>query len=58
MKTEHQLDRDELEILAAYDAGELASVASKDEIEKLRAAARATGTKDRRGAEASRRRPA
>ena len=48
MKTEHQLDRDELEILAAYDAGELESVASKDEIEKLRAAARATGTKDRR----------
>jgi predicted DNA binding CopG/RHH family protein len=48
VKTEHRLDRDELEILTAYDAGELASVASKDEIEKLRAAARATGTKDRR----------
>lgn len=48
MKTEHRLDRDELEILAAYEVGELASVASKDEIEKLRAAARATGTKDRR----------
>ena len=48
MKTEHRLDRDELEILAAYDASELASVASKDEIEKLRAAARVTGAKDRR----------
>ena len=48
MKPEHQLDHDEIEILTAYDAGELASVASKDELEKLRAAARATGTKDRR----------
>lgn len=48
MKPEHQLDHDELEILTAYDAGELASIASKDELEKLRAAARATGTKDRR----------
>ena len=48
MKTEHRLDRDELEILAAYDVGELTSAASTDEIEKLRAAARATGTKDRR----------
>jgi predicted DNA binding CopG/RHH family protein len=48
VKTEHGLDHDELEILTAYDAGELASVASRHEIEKLRAAARATGTKDRR----------
>ena len=48
VKPEHQLDHDELENLAAYDAGELVSVASKDELEKLRAAARATGTKDRR----------
>ena len=48
MKTEHRLEQDELEILTAYDAGELASVASRDEIEKLRAAARATTTKDRR----------
>ena len=48
MKTEHRLEQDELEILTAYDAGELASVASRDEIEKLRAAARATATKDRR----------
>ena len=46
--TEHRLEHDELEILTAYDAGELASVASRDEIEKLRAAARATGLKDRR----------
>jgi predicted DNA binding CopG/RHH family protein len=44
VKTEHPLDHDELEILSAYVAGELASVAGKDEIEKLRAAARATGT--------------
>ena len=48
MKTEHRLDQDELEILTSYDAGELASVATRDEIEKLRAAARATGTTDRR----------
>ena len=48
MKPERQLDHDGLEILTAYDAGELASVASKEELERLRAAARATGTKDRR----------
>jgi predicted DNA binding CopG/RHH family protein len=48
VKTDHRLDHDELEILATYDAGELVSFASKDELEKLRAAARATGTKDRR----------
>jgi predicted DNA binding CopG/RHH family protein len=48
VKTEHRLDQDELEILTAYDAGELASVASRDEIERLRAAGRAAGTKDRR----------
>ena len=58
MKTEHRLDQDEFEIVTAYDAGELASVASKNEIEKLRAAARVTGAKDRRGGKASRRRPA
>jgi len=44
VKTEHPLDHDELEILTAYDACGLVSVAGKDEIEKLRAAARATGT--------------
>lgn len=48
MKNEQRLDHDELEILTASDAGELASVAGREETEKLCAAARATGTKDRR----------
>jgi len=43
-----KLDAYETEILSAYEAGELAPVATKEELEKLRAAARATGTKDRR----------
>jgi len=43
-----KLDAYETDVLSAYEAGELASVASKEELEKLRAAARATGTKDRR----------
>lgn len=43
-----KLDAYETDVLAAFEAGELASVASKEELEKLRAAARATGTKDRR----------
>jgi predicted DNA binding CopG/RHH family protein len=43
-----KLDAYETEVQAAFEAGELASVASKEELEKLRAAARATGTKDRR----------
>jgi predicted DNA binding CopG/RHH family protein len=43
-----RLDAYESEILDAYEAGELTSVASKEELEKLRAAARAAGTKDRR----------
>ena len=43
-----KLDAFETDVLSAYEAGELTSVASKDELEKLRAAARATGTKDRR----------
>ena len=38
----------ELEILGAYDNGALKSVASKAELAKLRAAARATAIKDRR----------
>jgi predicted DNA binding CopG/RHH family protein len=48
VKRETKLDAYEREVLTAYEAGELASVASKDELEKLRAAARATATKDRR----------
>jgi uncharacterized protein YggE len=45
---ERQLDENESEVLTAYEAGELVSVATKDELDKLRAAARATGMKDRR----------
>jgi len=48
VKRETKLDAYESEVLTAYEAGELVSVASKDELEKLRAAARVTGTKDRR----------
>lgn len=43
-----KLDAYETDVLSAYEAGEFTSVASKEELEKLRAAARATGTKDRR----------
>jgi predicted DNA binding CopG/RHH family protein len=43
-----KLDAFETDVLTAYEAGDLASVASKEELAKLRAAARATGTKDRR----------
>lgn len=42
------LDRDEAELLAAYERGELVSLATKEELSRLRAAARATGAKDRR----------
>jgi predicted DNA binding CopG/RHH family protein len=45
---DRKLDAYETEVLTAYEAGELASVATKEELEQLRAAARATGTKDRR----------
>ena len=38
----------EREILAAFDKGNLKSVATKAELEKFRAAARATAVKDRR----------
>ena len=38
----------ETEIVEAYEAGKLKSVASKDELDRLRAAARATAVKDRR----------
>lgn len=43
-----KLDAFETDVLTAYEAGDLESVASKEELAKLRAAARATGTKDRR----------
>ena len=43
-----ELDPDEREILDAYEAGALKSVATKAELARWRAAARATATKDRR----------
>lgn len=41
-------DQDEIELLAAFEQGQLKSVATKSELEKLKASARATATKDRR----------
>jgi predicted DNA binding CopG/RHH family protein len=43
-----KIDDDEREVLVAYDRGLLKSVATKAELAKLRAAARATAVKDRR----------
>ncbi len=43
-----KIDAFEHEILAAFEQGRLKSVASKAELEKLKAAARATAIKDRR----------
>jgi len=43
-----ELDADELETLQAYERGELVSVATPDEIARVRAAARATAIKDKR----------
>lgn len=42
------LDDYEHEILTAYERGELESVATKEELHRIRAAARETGSKDRR----------
>jgi predicted DNA binding CopG/RHH family protein len=42
------VDAYEREILAAFEKGKLKSVATKAELEKFRAAARATAVKDRR----------
>jgi len=42
------VDAYELEILSAFEKGSLKSVATKGELEKFRAAARATAVKDRR----------
>ena len=42
------IDPYEQEILDAYDAGALKSVAGRDELARLKAAARATGIKDKR----------
>jgi len=43
-----KLDAYELKVLKAFEQGELKSVATKSELEKLKAAARATAIKDRR----------
>jgi predicted DNA binding CopG/RHH family protein len=43
-----KIDPHELEILSAYEKGQLKSVATKAELAKFKAAARATGIKDRR----------
>lgn len=42
------IDDSELDILDAFDKGELKSVATKSELAKFKAAARATALKDRR----------
>jgi predicted DNA binding CopG/RHH family protein len=42
------IDEYELEILSAYETGKLQSVATKSELAKFKAAARATAIKDRR----------
>ena len=42
------IDDYELEILSAFEAGKLKSVATKGELAKFKAAARATAIKDRR----------
>jgi predicted DNA binding CopG/RHH family protein len=43
-----KVDAYELEVLTAYEKGKLKSVATKAELAKLKAAARATAIKDRR----------
>ena len=43
-----KVDAYELEILKAFEKGKLKSVATKSELEKFKAAARATAIKDRR----------
>ncbi len=43
-----ELDASELEILQAYERGEFVSVATPEEIARVRAAARATAIKDKR----------
>lgn len=43
-----KLDPYELEVLAAYESGKLKPIASKAELQRMRAAARATAIKDKR----------
>ncbi len=42
------IERDEADLLAAFEKGKLKSVATKSELAKFKAAARATALKDRR----------
>ena len=43
-----KLDLYELEVLEAYEAGKLKSIANKAELQRMRSAARATSIKDKR----------
>ena len=43
-----KLDAQEIELLEAFEKGKLKSVATKDELAKFKAAARATAVKDKR----------
>lgn len=43
-----KIEAEELDILAAYERGEFKSIATKAELAKFKAAARATAIKDRR----------
>ncbi len=43
-----KIDKYEIEVVRAYDRGELKSVATKSELARFKAAARATAIKDRR----------
>jgi predicted DNA binding CopG/RHH family protein len=43
-----KIDREELDILRSFEKGKLESVATKAELARLKAAARATAIKDRR----------
>ena len=44
----HNVDQYEADLLAAYEAGELRSTATKAELNKFKQAARATAVKDKR----------
>jgi len=44
----NELDTEELELLGAFEKGKLKSVATKSELAKFKAAARATAIKDKR----------
>lgn len=48
VKMKPKIDSEELEVLNAFEKGALKSVATKSELAKFKAAARATAVKDRR----------